>query len=60
MKKFLAIVFVAFMLLGSTPNRPALAADGERCFGETGFCISGRIRQYWENNGGLPVFGFPK
>jgi hypothetical protein len=60
MKKFLAIVFVAFMLLGATPNRPVQAADGERCFGETGFCISGRIRQYWENNGGLPVFGFPK
>lgn len=33
--------------------------EGERCFPETGFCISGRIRSYWEANGGLAVFGFP-
>lgn len=33
--------------------------SGERCFDETGYCISGRIREYWEQNGGLPVFGFP-
>jgi len=30
------------------------------CFPETGFCISGRIREFWQQNGGLPVFGFPK
>ncbi|PDW04428.1 glycosyl hydrolase [Candidatus Viridilinea mediisalina] len=33
---------------------------GERCFPETGYCISGRIREFWEQNGGLPVFGYPK
>lgn len=32
---------------------------GERCFDEVSYCITGRIRQYWEQNGGLPVFGFP-
>ncbi|HEU5086511.1 MAG TPA: hypothetical protein VFT99_03660, partial [Roseiflexaceae bacterium] len=32
---------------------------GQRCFVETGFCISGRIREYWQQNGGLPVFGYP-
>ncbi|MDW8145988.1 MAG: SH3 domain-containing protein [Roseiflexaceae bacterium] len=37
----------------------AEAQTGERCFPETGFCISGRIREFWEQNGGLPVFGFP-
>jgi hypothetical protein len=30
-----------------------------RCFDETRYCIDGRIRDYWEQNGGLPVFGFP-
>lgn len=35
------------------------AQTTERCFPETGFCISGRIREFWEQNGGLPVFGFP-
>lgn len=37
---------------------PARAQD-QRCFPETGQCISGRIREFWEQNGGLPVFGFP-
>lgn len=35
---------------------PVLTA---RCFTETGHCIDGRIRQFWEQNGGLPVFGYP-
>ena len=38
---------------------PAPAAD-QRCFPETGYCIAGRIRAYWEQNGGLAVFGYPK
>jgi len=38
---------------------PAAAQTSERCFPETGFCISGSIRTYWERNGGLAVFGFP-
>lgn len=37
----------------------ATGRSAERCFSETGFCISGRIRSFWEQNGGLPVFGFP-
>jgi hypothetical protein len=31
----------------------------QRCFDATGHCISGRIREYWEENGGLSVFGYP-
>ena len=38
---------------------PTAHAQDQRCFPETGQCISGRIREYWEQNGGLPVFGFP-
>jgi hypothetical protein len=34
-------------------------AMDEHCFPETGYCISGRIREYWENQGGLMVFGYP-
>jgi hypothetical protein len=38
----------------------AVAAQSEqRCFAETGKCIAGAIRMYWEQNGGLPVFGLP-
>ena len=41
----------------TVPLRHVQAA--ERCFVETGFCISGRIQEYWDQNGGLPVFGLP-
>lgn len=30
-----------------------------RSFQETDFAMYGRIRTYWEQNGGLPVFGLP-
>jgi hypothetical protein len=42
----------------SSVVQPA-ALLGELCFAEVDNCITGRIRQYWEQNGGLPVFGFP-
>jgi hypothetical protein len=48
---------VVALLLWQTPA-PAMAA-AEVCFPETGQCMSGRIREYWEQNGGLRVFGFP-
>lgn len=38
---------------------PLDAQADQRCFPETGQCIAGPIRAYWERNGGLPVFGFP-
>src|SRR5262245_38355225 len=38
---------------------PATAQSDERCFAETGLCIAGPIRSFWDTNGGLPVFGLP-
>ncbi len=35
------------------------AQNDERCFDATDHCIAGRIGEYWEQNGGLPVFGLP-
>lgn len=35
------------------------AQNQDLCFDETEYCITGAIRTYWENNGGLPVFGYP-
>lgn len=52
-----AVICVAMVFALLVPAS-ALAQD-QRCFPETGQCISGRIRQFWEQNGGLPVFGFP-
>jgi hypothetical protein len=54
----LLILLTLGLWLGSAGARPAMAADA-RCFPETGQCLSGRFRSFWEANGGLAVFGFP-
>ncbi|WP_129677772.1 DNA/RNA non-specific endonuclease, partial [Candidatus Chloroploca sp. Khr17] len=41
------------------PAPPPSPAADQRCFPETGQCIHGPIRAYWERNGGLAIFGFP-
>jgi uncharacterized lipoprotein YbaY len=51
-----AVALMLGVLFGLAPAR---AQSDEICFRETGQCISGRIRQFWVENGGLPVFGFP-
>jgi hypothetical protein len=48
-----------FALATLVSFQPAQAVSNERCFAETGFCISGPIRAYWERNGGLAAFGYP-
>jgi len=51
-------VFVASILL--VPG--SLSAQGAPlCFNAPGItnCIEGRFREYWEQNGGLAVFGYP-
>jgi hypothetical protein len=51
---------LALLALGLlVPVAGASAQTNTRCFPETGQCISGPIRAYWEQNGGLPVFGYP-
>jgi Tol biopolymer transport system component len=47
------------LLVGGLCGSPATAQSPPRCFEETGHCIDGRIRAYWEQNGGLSVFGYP-
>jgi hypothetical protein len=55
------IVLVFIIILLSLPSHIVFtsAQSDQRCFAETGFCMAGRIREFWENNGGLSVFGFP-
>ncbi len=59
MRRLIALTLLALTALASLPAHNLLAQADTRCFPETGYCISGPIRQYWERNGGLPVFGFP-
>ena len=49
------LVFVVCVLLTSHPRAHAAA----RCFVETNQCIDGRVAEFWAQNGGLTVFGFP-
>jgi hypothetical protein len=55
MRRFATVLLVIMCLVVVLP----VQAQDQRCFPETNQCISGRIRQFWEQNGGLPVFGFP-
>src|SRR6266545_3598581 len=51
---------LAVMLLGAALAPVAAAIPPRmRCFPETGHCIGGPFLDYWEVNGGLPVFGIP-
>jgi hypothetical protein len=52
-------MLLGLMLLSLIPAAGASAQSDLRCFPETGYCISGPIRRYWEQNGGLSVFGYP-
>lgn len=53
--------FIISFMLALVLIVPAYEADAQvqRCFPQTGKCISGNIRTYWENTGGLPVYGYP-
>lgn len=53
------VLLIALVLTTLAPPHQSAAQTDQRCFPETGYCISGRIRAFWEQNGGLPVFGFP-
>jgi len=59
MRRLIAIALPLLALLSLLPAGRAAAQAEERGFPETGFCISGPIRAYWERNGGLPIFGYP-
>ncbi|HNP72504.1 MAG TPA: hypothetical protein PKK15_15395 [Kouleothrix sp.] len=59
LSRWAVLLFGAAVILAIAPQGRAQAQTSQRCFAETGFCIEGRIREFWEQNGGLPVFGFP-
>jgi hypothetical protein len=55
----IGLFLIAITILMTMPQ-PVQAQTNKRCFDETPFCISGPLREYWETNGGLAVFGLPK
>ncbi len=49
----------ALMLCVMVLAIPPASAERSRTFPETGFSVGGRLLDFWERNGGLPVFGLP-
>ena len=62
MRRLQLIVFALLLAACLLLPRASQAQGAQRCFrdipGITN-CIEGRFREYWEQNGGLPVFGYP-
>jgi len=57
-KHIVMILMLGWSLWGVAAT-PASAATRTRCFSETGYGVSDPILRYWEENGGLAVFGYP-
>jgi glucose/arabinose dehydrogenase len=56
-----AVLLVLLLIAGGVPFVRAqdTPTPDEYTFPETGHTVSGRFLQFWRNQGGLPVFGFP-
>src|SRR4051812_41640774 len=59
MHRRMSIALLVIGLLAAALTPAPAAARQPSCFPETGQCVDGRFLQYWNGNGGLPVFGFP-
>lgn len=57
------VACILFIIILVPATRPAAANPGaqagERCFPETGACLAGPFLRFWEQHGGLAVFGYP-
>jgi len=52
--RFLLLILALLPLLLPQPQ----SSEG-RLFAETGWRVGGRLLEFWEGNGGLPIFGLP-
>ncbi len=62
MRRLSSAAMLLVLLAAGLVTSRSLEAQGTRlCFNVPGIsnCIESRFRQYWEQNGGLAVFGYP-
>ena len=61
MRRFHLLTVAALLAVGLGVPRATHAQNGRLCFTAPGIvdCIEGRFREFWEQNGGLEVFGYP-
>ena len=56
---FMVIVLLMSVLPAIPPATYATSSIPKLCFAQTGQCIDEPFQSYWQQNGGLPVFGYP-
>jgi hypothetical protein len=55
----LALLALLALSLASPAHAQVSAQQGPRFFPETGHAVGGRFLEFWQQNGGLAVFGYP-
>ena len=58
-QQIVLIFGVLLTFLAGLPPARSAQAQGRLCFPETNQCVEGRFLEYWQQRGGLPVFGYP-
>ncbi len=53
------LIALCVIIINACIQTVAPVEAAQRCFDETQQCVDGRFAEFWEQNGGLPVFGFP-
>ncbi|WP_054533611.1 hypothetical protein [Herpetosiphon geysericola] len=56
MRRLIGVLAIGIIVLGAWPQA---SFAHNLCFEQTGFCLEEPFSDYWEANGGLPVFGYP-
>ncbi|WJW70111.1 hypothetical protein OZ401_004614 (plasmid) [Candidatus Chlorohelix allophototropha] len=54
-----SLMLLLTLSLSMVISNSTLAAEGSQFFPETKHTVSGKFLEYWNNNGGLPTFGYP-
>lgn len=56
MRRLVGLLAIGIITLAAWPQA---SFAHNRCFKETGFCLEEPFSDYWDDNGGLAVFGYP-
>jgi hypothetical protein len=57
--RLISLLALAILVLPAGAGARPARQVAERCFPETGQCLGGAMLRFWEQHGGLPVFGYP-
>src|SRR5215208_4495063 len=59
MRQLIRLLVLGTIIVNLMYPGGAAAQTNSRFFPETGRTVGGRFLEYWQTNGGLPVFGYP-